>query len=310
MFNFMEKLNLGVYEITWISFLKGLLIGIALMLLSGCGIQYKVATTNCCSDGIYDDVILEVPDTTKIDTISSIFQLKRKLRNDFNFRLDFAQYAMNQPLSWYYNNPSLDGIWRPYNRFDVWFHSHQFWTDWAYNYPWFGWSHPWWVKNHRYYNWYYPHPQGWYGWNHYSYDWYTQPLISSNNNYAFINGRRGSRKFVVNSNIEQDTNRRRNNRVYPNPNNNNINNVIRWTRDNNIQLNINSNPPDGTRVIIPRVNNNNIRVIPDTNVRPSRPSYNSRPPVYNNSRGSNNVIRSNNNSSNSSSRGSRGNIKN
>lgn len=308
----MEKLNLGVYEITWISFLKGLLMGILLMLLSGCGMQYKVATTNCCSDGIYDDVILEIPDTTKIDTISSIFQLKRKLRTDFNFRWDFAQYAMTQPLSWYYNNPRLDGIWRPYNRFDVYFHSHQFWTDWAWNYPWYGWSHPWWVRNHRYYNWYYPYPSGWYSWNHYSYNWYNEPLITRNNNYSFVNGRRGSR------NIENTISRR-----YNNPNrediiNSNLNNIVNELRDNyDIKPRVYSNPNnipnnvsngfrlrnDGTRVNIntPRYNNVNIN---NNSVRPSRPVYNN---SGNFNRGSSSSVRSSGNSSGGSSRGSRGN---
>ena len=134
------------------------------LLFSGCGSQWYLSTTN--HDPVYDRYI-EVDSSTKIDTINSLFHLKRKLRTDFSFRWDFAQYAMTRPYSWYFNNPRLDGIWRPYNRFDVWFNSHQFWYDWAWNYPWYGYDHPWWVRNHRYYNWYYPHPQGWYGWNHY-----------------------------------------------------------------------------------------------------------------------------------------------
>ena len=143
---------------------------------------------------------------------------------------------MTRPYSWYFNNPRLDGIWRPYNRFDVWFHSHQFWYDWAFNYPWYGYDHPWWVKNHRYYNWYYPHPQGWYGWNHYQYSWYNEPLITSNN-YSFVNGRRGSR------NIENTISRR-----YDNPNrqdiiNSNLNNIVNDLRDNyNVKPRVYSNP--------------------------------------------------------------------
>ena len=308
MFNFMEKLNLGCYEVAWISWIKGILFGIILMLLSGCGVQFQYSTLNTAgyADGIYrsTDYIIEVNDSTKVDTISNLFQLRRKLRTDFNFRWDFAQYMSNQPYSYYwrYKHPRYNGIWYPQNSFDFYFNSHQYWNDWAYNYPWFGWYHPFHVRHHRYYNWYYPYPQGWYsGWNHYGYSHYQEPLTASNNNYAFINGPRGSRISDI-----QDTNRI--NRVRPN-NNNQINRIINWGRNNNIPVNTNV-VPDGTRVIIPRVNNNNIRVIPDSNVRPSRPSYNNRPPVYNNSRGSNTTIRSNNNSSNSSSRGSRGNIKN
>ena len=294
-------------------YMRQLLTILFTLLFMSCGVQYQISTLG--SDGIYESddmypIYLEVPQDTKVDTINNLFQLKRKLRTDFNFRWDFAQYAMNQPLSWYYNNPRLDGIWRPYNRFDVYFHSHQFWTDWAWNYPWYGWSHPWWVRNHRYYNWYYPHPQGWYGWNHYSYSWYNQPLIASNN-YSFVVGRRGSRNFVGNSNIEQDTNRRRNNRVYPNKPNRVINDVINWSRNNNIRVNVNSNPNDGTRVVKP-INNNNIRI--DSNTRPSygRPSVpvnnninSSPPPTFN--RGSGVIRNSGGSSSGGSSRGSRGN---
>lgn len=266
--------------------MRQLLILLSFLLLVSCGPMWYVSTSN--HDPVYQGVVVEVDSSTKIDTINSLFQLKRKLRTDFTFRWDFAQYAMNQPLSWYYNNPRLDGIWRPYNRFDVWFNSHQFWTDWAWDYPWYGWSHPWWVKHHRYYNWYYPHPQGWYGWNHYSYSWYNEPLIASNNNYSFVVGRRGSRNFVGNSNIEQDTNRRRNNRVYPNNNNNVINDVIRWGRGNNIRVNVNGSAGSAdSNVVVPNrpSNNNN-----NWNVKPRVPNnnFNSRPPVINNSgRGSN-----------------------
>ena len=116
----------------------GAMIVIALcLLLSSCS-TYRLATLN--HDPVYGSevVYLEVPEDTKVDTINSIFQLKRKLRTDFNFRWDFAQYAMSQPLSWYYNNPRLEGIWRPYNRFDVYFNSHWFWSDWAWGYNYYG----------------------------------------------------------------------------------------------------------------------------------------------------------------------------
>ena len=281
------------------------------LLFSGCGSQWYMSTTN--HDPMYDRYI-EVDSSVKIDTINNIFQLKRKLRTDFSFRWDFAQYAMNQPLSWYHNNPRLDGIWRPYNRFDVWFHSHQFWYDWAWNYPWYGWSHPWWVRNHRYYNWYYPHPQGWYGWNHYQYSWYNEPLIASNN-YSFVSGRRGSRynDFLSgNSNIEQDTNRRRNNRVYPNKPNRVINEVIRWSRDNDIPNNTIYNPnrvDSNNNVVIPNrpTNNNNNN---NWNTKPRVPNNNfnnfnnGRPPINIGSDGSNRGSISNGGSVGGSSRGS------
>ena len=255
------------------------------LLFSGCGSQWYVSTTN--HDPMYDRYI-EVDSSVKIDTINNMFQLKRKLRTDFSFRWDFAQYAMTRPYSWYFNNPRLDGIWRPYNRFDVWFHSHQFWYDWAFNYPWFGWDHPWWVKSNRYWGIHYDYPYGWNMWNHYDYSWYNEPDI------AYVSGRRGSRynDFLIgNSNIEQDTNRRRNNRVYPDPDNNAINEVIRWSRDNNIPNNtiyrpnnVNSN----NNVVVPikpNDNNNNWNIkprVPNNNFNNGRPpvnNFNSNPPV-------------------------------
>ena len=255
------------------------------LLFSGCGSQWYVSTTN--HDPMYDRYI-EVDSSVKIDTINSLFHLKRKLRTDFSFRWDFAQYAMTRPYSWYFNNPRLDGIWRPYNRFDVWFHSHQFWYDWAFNYPWFGWDHPWWVKSNRYWGIHYDYPYGWNMWNHYDYSWYNEPDI------AYVSGRRGSRynDFLIgNSNIEQDTNRRRNNRVYPDPDNNAINEVIRWSRDNNIPNNtiyrpnnVNSN----NNVVVPikpNDNNNNWNIkprVPNNNFNNGRPpvnNFNSNPPV-------------------------------
>ena len=79
---------------------------IALFLLHGCG-SYRLATLN--HDPIYPvDYVIPVTNDTKIDTINSLFDLKYKLRTDFSFRWDFAQYAMNQPYSWYWNNPRLD----------------------------------------------------------------------------------------------------------------------------------------------------------------------------------------------------------
>ena len=107
--------------------MKKLLILICfIFLLNSCGVSFKYATLNhVATDPLYGD-ILPVPSTTKVDTINSMFDLKSELRNDFSFRWDFAQYAINQPYSWYWNNPRLNGIWRPYNRFDVYFNSHWF----------------------------------------------------------------------------------------------------------------------------------------------------------------------------------------
>ena len=201
-------------------FLGAIMALLIYFMVTGCS-SYRLATI---SDDMYPvDFTIPVSNETKIDTINSFFQLKYKLRTDFNFRWDFAQYAMNQPYSWYWNNPRLDGIWRPYNRFDVYFHSHWFWTDWAWNYPF------------NYYSW------GWYNWNrpYYYYGW-NQPYRpwnninwntnynNNNNNIVYVSGRRGSRNINLNNNsnnIENNIVRRYNN-PRKNINNNNLNNIV------------------------------------------------------------------------------------
>ena len=224
--------------------------------VTGCS-SYRLATI---SDDMYPvDFTIPVSNETKIDTINSLFDLKYKLRTDFSFRWDFAQYAMNQPYSWYWNNPRLDGIWRPYNRFDVYFHSHWFWTDWAWNYPF------------NYHSW------GWYNWNRpYYYFGWNRPYrpwnnINWNNNYntniVYVSGRRGSRNIISdnNSNIENNIVRRYNN-PRKNVDNNNLNNIVNALRDNyNVKPRVYNNPNN-----VP--NNNNI--IRNNNVRPVVPNYN------------------------------------
>ena len=144
--------------------MKKLILCFLLILLCSCS-SYKLATLN--NDPLYPiDYVIPVTNDTKIDTINSFSDLKWKLRTDFNFRWDFAQYAMQQPYSWYWNNPRLDGIWRPYNRFDIYFYSNWFWTDWAWNYPYSAWG---------WNNWNYPYYYGWNQpyrpWN----NWYNGP---------------------------------------------------------------------------------------------------------------------------------------
>ena len=225
------------------------------LMVTGCS-TYRLATI---SDDMYPvDFTIPVSNETKIDTINSLFDLKYKLRTDFSFRWDFAQYAMNQPYSWYWNNPRLDGIWRPYNRFDVYFHSHWFWTDWAWNYPF------------NYHSW------GWYNWNRpYYYFGWNRPYrpwnnINWNNNYntniVYVSGRRGSRNIISdnNSNIENNIVRRYNN-PRKNVDNNNLNNIVNALRDNyNVKPRVYNNPNN--------VPNNNI--IRNNNVRPVVPNYN------------------------------------
>ena len=212
------------------------------LFLSSCSSQFYLSTLN--NDPIYSyDVVIPVSKDTKIDTIKTFTDLKFRLRTDFNFRLNFAQYAMNQPLSWYYNNPRLDGIWRPYNRFDVYFYSNWFWTDWAwnYNYSSWGWN-----------NWNYPYYYyGWHNWNR-PYrpwnSWYSGPWYNQNynvvwnssrrgNNVAYINGPRASRT------IENTISSNRINNINNRPTNNDvINNIVNIYNNNGKKVRVYNNP--------------------------------------------------------------------
>jgi hypothetical protein len=301
-------------------FLGAIIVLALCLLLSSCS-SYRLATIQ---DDMYPvDYVIPVSNETKIDTIDSYFKLKYKLRTDFSFRWDFAQYAMNQPLSWYYSNPRLEGIWRPYNRFDVYFYSNWFWSDWAFNYPYsnyYGWNS--WYRPWGWNNWYRPYNP----WN----NWYNGPWhnpgynvvwnSSRRDNIAYINGPRGSR-IGTNSIIQRDNNNIENTivRRYNKPRNNVINNIVDELRDNfNVKPRVYSNPNNVPNNNRPVINNNNNNIKPSWN--------NSRPVINNNnininsnSRGNNsfsppppssNISRGSNVSSGGSSRGGNSNGRN
>ena len=279
------------------------------LIIVGLGLVAIGITTSCSSlrlstmyhDPIYgpEEVVLQVPADVKIDTLS-YSQLKWKLRTDNTFRWNFAQYAMDQPLSWYNSNFRYS-YWRPFNSFDVYWNRHNFWYDWAFNYPYY-WGYSSWHNPWRY-NWYRPYRP----WNHWN-NWYNGPYNNpgynviwnssrQNTNVAFINGRRGSRSFDVNnnSNIENNITTR-----YNKPRNNVLNNIVNELRENfNIKPRVYSNPnnvPNNGRPIIN--NNNNTRPIWN-NSNNSRPVYNNSNNSINYSRGSSNISRGSSSSSSS-----------
>ena len=206
-------------------------------------------------DPIYgpEEVVLTLPSDTKIDTIDSEWALHRKLRKDFNFRWDFATYASNQPYSWYFSNRMFNrySFYNPYSRFDMYMNSHNFWFDWAFNYPFnnfgYNWRDPYGINN------YYSRWNSWgmygYGWNNYGYgynNWYNGPW--NNNGYnavwnssrentmiSYNRGRRGSNNISdgTNSNIQNNiiVNRNKPRRIINNDDN--IDNIVRIIRGNN-----------------------------------------------------------------------------
>jgi len=252
-----------------------------ILLLTSCGVQWQYTTLNHAAqiDSIYRSPNIQ------IDTINSVSDLRWKLRTDFNFRYDFAQYAMQQPYSWYWNNPRLEGIWRPYNRFDVYFYSNWFWNDWAFNYP----FHPTWGWN-NWYNW--NRPYYYYGWNR-PYrpwnSWYQGPFNNSGYNVVYNASRRGAFTTNLSRNSNRISNRLTVNRSKPRIN---VNKPINIPNINN-----NSRPRINNNTIIinkPRINNNSRPRI-NNNSRPSYvPSSNIRTAPSSNSRSSNNTtVRSN-----------------
>ena len=284
--------------------IKRLLAILSLFLLTSCGVNWHVSTIN--HDPIYGSIV--VADDVEVDTITTRWDFERKLRTDFSFRWDYANYMMTRPMSFYYRN------WRGGmgNVHDFWWNSHQIWTDWAFNYPftsfnswywdrwdpWPRWRHNrWWGYNSGWYantwnnHWYQYGYSGWYG--HDSMLWGSQWNRRGNSNYAYINGPRGSRANLdTNSNIQNVVSNRRNS-------NNNVNS--RGPRISNTENGIIIRNGNSIKVIKPRVynnprvylnqngnnnnNNNNNNNIRNWNNKPIVPNnINNRPPVINNSR--------------------------
>lgn len=298
-----------------------LLAAAAFLLLTGCGVNWHISTTNY--DPIYGDENYLTADDLKVDTLS-YREFRWKLRTDFNFRWDYANYMMDQPLSWYYRNQN----WSPwgYGAHNAWFNSHQYWTDWAFNYPFTSFNSWYWNRwDWPRYNW----GWGWYGntWNNHWYNygysgWYGHnSLIWGNvwrndNTYVHVNGRRGSSNISVggssrgNSIIRNNDDGNRVIRRYDNPTRGRNNNVIIRSNNNNNNIRVRPNNNDNIRVNPNQNwnNNNNSRGINNNRnyyTPPNRNSNNnvrsSSPPVIN--RGSSNISRG----SRTSSKGGRGN---
>ena len=267
------------------------------LLFTGCA-SFHLSTMN--HDPIYDTVLV-VPADVKIDTLNH-FQLQRKLRTDFRFRYDFAQYAISQPRSFDWNNRVLGNRYSFYSPYSFGYNSYwnrdQMWNDWVWGYPFFQ-SHIW--SPFRYDRWGY----NYYGWNGYN-NWYNGPWHNSGynavwnrsreNNVAYHTGRRGSNN-VISRNIQnnrvvtnskprinvEETNLERivtklrgkvnnNIRVYNNPNNPNINNNNNNNNNNSkpriyVRPNNNSNNNNPTRIYTrPPVNNSTSTTRPSSNV--------------------------------------------
>ena len=99
-----------------------------LALIVSCGVHKNPPPP---SSGVW----LDVPPSIKIDTLSYT-RLNWKLRTDFTFRWNYAQFAMNQPFS-FYSSASFARFWNPFNSFDMYWNRSRFWHDWVFSYPYF-----------------------------------------------------------------------------------------------------------------------------------------------------------------------------
>ena len=185
------------------SFFKLLGALLVLLLLNSCGSQYHLASYYD-NDPIYG--VTKSGDSIRIDVIENDFEFSRKLRFDSKFRWDFANFAQNQPLSWYYRNFNQLGGWRsPFTPFDFYWNRYDYWWNWSVNMPFqwgfYSWNSPWywnrWDRWYGYpYNYYWNRPFGnrggfGYVWNDYRRD---------NRNISYNIGRRGSNGVVVTPN--------------------------------------------------------------------------------------------------------------
>ena len=169
-----------------------------ILLFTGCA-SFQVSTLN--HDPIYS---IEGSDV-EIVVIDNEFELQRLLRDDFNFRYDFAQYAKSQPISFDWNNRILrNSRFNRYNYnnryswsngwgYSSYWNRDQMWDDWLWGYQYgngIGWSYSWnnnrWSSNswNNYYGW-----GNGYGWNNYN--------RYRGTNVAYHRGRRSG---VVNTN--------------------------------------------------------------------------------------------------------------
>jgi hypothetical protein len=214
-----------------------------------------------------------ISDDIKIDTLNE-FQFRNKLRTDFQFRYDFAQYALSQPTSFDWNNRLLGTRYNwnsPYWSYNYYWNRTQMWHDWVWGFSsphrWslFGydrWGYNNWMGNVHY---------GWnsyYGWNGYYNDWDWRWRM---NNYAwqnryrsntvYVNGRRGSIQTTINN-----SNRRTNNNVRTR-----TNNTTRTRTNNTVRINRSNND---TRTIRTNVRNSDVR----PPIRTSTPNNYSTPP--------------------------------
>ena len=245
------------------------------LLLTSCGSSWNVSTLN--HDPIYQD-----ENYINVEVLND-FQVRHKLRTDFNFRYNIAQYALSQPASFDWNNRLLGNRYnwnRPYWGYSYYWDRTQMWNDWV-----------WGITPHRwspfgYDRWGY-NSYGWnnYGWNSWGWNGYygnNWGWRQQMNNYAWNNRYRRNTVYVngYRTSIKTSTRTVSNNRRV-NVNQDNVDIIaseirrkVNKPRINNPRPRINNPRPTINNNSRPRINNNprqpsTIRTTPRTSSRPN-----------------------------------------
>jgi len=143
-----------------------------LLTLTGCA-TFQVSTLN------HDPVRV----------IDNEFELQLLLRTDFNFRYDFAQYALRQPRSFDWNNRVLGNRYNYYNPYgfgyNYYWNRTQMWNDWVWGFPYYQ-LHSWSYWRYNYYNWN----------NHLNPNWGRSYVNSNRKNTTIIRDRRAHASMI------------------------------------------------------------------------------------------------------------------
>ena len=246
----------------------------------------------------HDPVYTVEGSDVQVDVIDNEFELARRLRTDFSFRYDYAQYAMRQPITWHYQNRFvrlntryLGNVYGQYNWYYSYGNSWNFWNDWLWNYPYgngIGWSYSW-SNNHWSSNsWNSP-----YGWNNY-YGWGNG--YGWNQSHPYMYGRRGSRGRSNSAVYFPNSRPNRSNRIVDSNGSTSESRTYLQTLRNlsNANRSIQRTKPPRTQTPIQPVVPQRPRTIPNRVTNPPRAiRNNNRPPVIRN----NNTPRINSSSS-------------
>ena len=240
--------------------MRKLLLLLPILLLTSCSsLQFRYATLNYAAsvDGIYSSQPIQV------DVIDNDWDFARKLRNDWKFRQDFAWFAQNQDIGWYYRNYNYLGGWRSgISPFDMYMNAPEMWFDWSMNYPFYMWNgfrnrdmlgfgatYSW--NNNRWGSNFWGMNNSWNfnNWNGYlnGYGWGRWNRLPNHRNPNY------RRNEIVNRPVVRTRGRRGSTNTQVRPvrtrSNNQLDNDIRRLRNNNVKVRVINDVREGRRVV-------------------------------------------------------------